>query len=97
MRRLTMRLLENPPATPVLTSRTVQSMHDVSKPSDARALDELVAARILQARSGGPHRRRLYVARTVLDLVTVSERRLASTRFDTRVSSPVRNVPRLPG
>lgn len=92
----TMRLLENLPATPVLTTRTVESMYGVSEPAAARALDELATARILQVRSAGAGRRRLHIARAVLDLVTVSERRLASTRFDTRVSEPVRNVPRLP-
>ena len=32
----------------------------------------------------------------LLDLVTVAERRLASTRFDTRESPPVRPVPARP-
>lgn len=82
------------PATPVLTSATVQRIHGVSHVAADRALSELVAADILQARD----RRgvRYYQARDVLDLVTVTERRLASTKFDTRTSPPVRSVPATP-
>lgn len=39
---------------------------------------------------------RAYVAREVLDLVTLSERALASTRFDTRDAPPNRGVPARP-
>lgn len=92
----TVRLLHSLAATPVLTTRTVESMHGVSENAAARALDELVASSILRTRSAGRGSRRYYIASAVLDLLTVSERRLASTRFDTRTSPPVRNVPRLP-
>lgn len=82
------------PATPVLTSATVQRIHSVSHVAADRALGELTAAGILQARE----RRgvRYYHARDVLDLVTQTERRLASTRFDTRTSPPARPVPARP-
>ncbi len=79
------------PATPVLTSATVQRIHGVTHVAADRALAELVAAGILQA-----HERRgvrYYQARDVLELVTVTERRLASTKFDTRISPPARPVP----
>lgn len=79
------------PATPVLTSATVQRTHRVTHVAADRALAELVAAGILQA-----HKRRgvrYYQARDVLELVTVTERRLASTKFDTRISPPARPVP----
>jgi len=79
------------PATPVLTSATVQRIHCVTHVAADRALAELVAAGILQA-----HKRRgvrYYQARDVLELVTVTERRLASTKFDTRISPPARPVP----
>lgn len=79
------------PATPVLTSATVQRTHGVTHVAADRALAELVAAGILQA-----HKRRgvrYYQARDVLELVTVTERRLASTKFDTRISPPARPVP----
>ena len=82
------------PATPVLTSATVQRIHGVSHVAADRALAELVAADILH-----PHERRgvrYYQARDVLDLVTVTERRLASTKFDTRASAPIRAVPARP-
>lgn len=82
------------PATPVLTSATVQRIHGVSHVAAGRALAELVAATILH-----PHERRgvrYYRARDVLDLVTVTERRLASTKFDTRTSRPIRPVPARP-
>lgn len=83
------------PATPVLTSATVQRIHRVSHVAAGRALDELVAAKILE-----PHERRgqrYYQASDVLDLITITERRLASTKFDTRTSPPVRPVPARPG
>lgn len=82
------------PATPVLTSATVQRIHDVSHVAADRALAELVASDILH-----PHQRRgvrYYQARDVLDLITVTERRLASTKFDTRASAPIRAVPAQP-
>lgn len=82
------------PATPVLTSATVQRIHGVSHVAADRALAELATAHILH-----PHERRgvrYYQARDVLDLVTVTERRLASTKFDTRTSPPARPVPARP-
>lgn len=87
-------ILRDLPATPVLTSATVQRIHRVSHVAADKALAELVAARILH-----PHERsgvRYYQARDVLDLVTVTERRLASTKFDTRASRPIRPVPAPP-
>lgn len=82
------------PATPVLTSATVQRIHQVSHVAAGRALDELVAAKILQThvRRG----QRYYQANDVLDLITTTERRLASTKFDTRTSPPMRPVPARP-
>lgn len=82
------------PATPVLTSATVQRIHKVSHVAADRALAELVSADILHM-----HERRgvrYYQARDVLNLVTVTERRLASTKFDTRTSPPSRPVPARP-
>lgn len=87
-------ILRDLPATPVLTSATVQRIYQVSHVAADRALAELVAAKILasHARRGiGYHQ-----AFDVLDLITVTERRLASTKFDTRASGPVRPVPAHP-
>jgi Fic family protein len=89
------RLLDVLPEAPVLTARTVQRLLDVSHPAARGALEELADARIL-------HRKRVdrgttgYLARPVFDLLTLTERRLASTRWDTRQSPPNRSVPARP-
>lgn len=83
------------PATPVLTVATVQRIHGVSHVAAGRALDELSEAGILTRKSIAPGRH-AYVADDVLDLVTWAERRLASTRFDTREAPPHEGVARAP-
>jgi Fic family protein len=91
----TARLLGLLPELPVLTARTVQRTLDVSFPSARQALEELADAGIL-------HRKQVergttgYLAREVFDLLTFAERRLASTRWDTRESKPSRPVPGMP-
>jgi Fic family protein len=91
----TAKLLDLLPAAPVLTSNSVQRIVGLSPKAALDALAELQAAGILSRRSigGGAH---AYLADELLDLLTVAERRLASTKFDTRVSPPVRPVPALP-
>ncbi|AXE37739.1 Fic family protein [Acidipropionibacterium virtanenii] len=91
----TARVLEDLPGTPVLTAATVERIHGVSAMAAGRALGELEEAGILKSGSAG-RRRRAYWAPDVLDLITATERRLASTRFDTRASSPNRQVPARP-
>ncbi|XVX20573.1 Fic family protein [Actinomycetota bacterium] len=88
-------ILADLPATPILTPQTAHRIHDVSRPAAAKALDELHAAGILEKRSIGPGRQ-AYAASDVLEMITWAERRLASTRFDTRVSPPQRGVPAAP-
>lgn len=88
-------ILDDLPSTPVLTSATVERIHQVSAAAASKALTELEAAGILHSRSAGP-RTRAYLALDVLDLITRTERQLASTRFDTRVSPPNRAVPASP-
>ena len=87
-------ILRDLPATPVLTSATAQRIHEVSHVAADRALAELVDAGILtvQERRGT----RYFQARDIVDLITYAERRLASTRFDTRVSPPNRQAPARP-
>jgi hypothetical protein len=85
------RLLQQLPEAPIVTARTL----DVSFPAASSALDELHRAGILdtkQVERGAT----AYIAREVLDLITLTERALASTKFDTRVSVPNRPVPDRP-
>lgn len=80
------------PEAPLMTSTTVRRMIDVSIPSAHNALEELADAMIVT-------RRKLdrgatgYFSSEVFDLLTFAERRLASTRWDTRLSRPNRPTP----
>lgn len=91
----TAHILDALPSAPVLTVKTVAALFDVSGKAAAAALDELENADILSTRSIG-RGARAYLADDLLDLITVAERRLASTRFDTRESAPNRPVPARP-
>ncbi|GAB3707461.1 Fic family protein [Mariniluteicoccus flavus] len=88
-------ILADLPSTPVLTATTVRRIHGVSAVAAGRALIELQEAGILDSRSAG-RGIRAYAATDVLDLVTVAERQLASTKFDTRARLPGRPVPAAP-
>ena len=90
------RILSGLPGTPVLTIQTASRIYGVSRTAASRGLETLRSAGILTTESIGVNRR-AYTARSVLDTITWAERRLASTRFDTRVSIPVRAVPARPG
>ncbi len=89
------RLVELLPEMPVMTTRTVQRLLELSFPSARAAVEELAEGGILA-------RRRIdrgttgYLATEVFDLLTFAERRLASTRWDARRSGPVRAVPARP-
>lgn len=91
----TAKLLEQLPQTPVLTARSVQRSLGVSHPAARAALEELAEARVLSPRqvSRGTTG---YLADDVFALLTTTERRLASTRFDTRAAAPRRPVPARP-
>jgi Fic family protein len=85
------RLLKQLPEAPVVTAKTLSRILAVSFPAASAALDELRQAGIVQTKSierGAT----AYLAREVLDLITVTERTLASTKFDTRASAPNRPV-----
>lgn len=86
------RLLAELPEAPVLTATTLARILGVSFPAANAALDELRQAGVLHSKSI-ERGTRAYVAREVLDLVTLAERELASTKFDTRISPPSRPVP----
>lgn len=89
------RLLVHLPEAPVITATTLARILDVSFPAASSALDELKQAGILTTKSI-ERGAKAFVAREVLDLVTLSERALASTHFDTQVSPPNRGVPARP-
>ncbi|WP_244313127.1 Fic family protein [Microbispora hainanensis] len=89
------RLLDLLPAVPVVTARTVQSLLEITHPAARQALEELAGAGILHPKQVERNTRG-YSAREVFDLLTLTERRLAGTRWDTRESSPRRMVPARP-
>lgn len=91
----TFQILKRLAGSPVLTVKTASRIHHISRQKAFDALSQLRDAGILSARQIA-RGTTAYIADDVLDLVTLSERVLASTKFDTRVSPPVRGVPALP-
>lgn len=89
------KLLTALPEMPVVTGATLANILAVSYPAASQALEELRQAGILSVKSI-ERGTQAYLAREVLDLITLSERALASTQFDTRVSAPHRAVPAVP-
>ena len=91
----TARLLQLLSEAPVMTTRTVRRILGVSFPAARSALEELADAGVLRRKSVDRGTTG-YVAREVLALVGLAERRLASTQFDTRASQPHAGAPALP-
>ncbi len=89
------RLLDLLPEAPLVTAATLCRLLGVSAPAAHKALDELTDAGILTRRALDRGTRG-YFAQDVFDLLTFAERRLASTRWDTRRSAPDRPVPAAP-
>lgn len=89
------RILRRLAGTPVLTVKTASQIYGLSVQNASEALTQLADAGIFSTRSIA-RGTTAFIANEVLDLVTLSERQLASTQFDTRVSKPVRQVPRFP-
>ncbi len=89
------RLVEILPEAPLVTTTTVRRMLNVSAPAAYKAVEELAEAGIVSRKSLARGTTG-YFARDVFDLLTFAERRLASTRWDTRQSPPSRPVPALP-
>jgi hypothetical protein len=83
------------PEAPVLTATTLSNILGVSLPAAGSALDEFEGAGILTTKAI-QYGARAYIAGEILDLVTVSERALASTQFDTRVAALHDGVSALP-
>ena len=90
-----MRLLPLLPEAPVLTTQSAQRLMNLSFPAARAALEDLAEAQIL-SRKQVDRGTTAYLARDVFDLLTSTERRLASTRWDTRESSPRRPTPARP-
>lgn len=91
------RILNGLPAHPLLTTATVDRLYDVKATNAKKALESLESAGILRSKVVGRNSLKGYYADELFDLVTMAERRLASTRFDTRISPPNgRGVPELP-
>jgi Fic family protein len=89
------RLIEILPEAPVVTVNTARKMLDISGPAAYRAVEELADSGVL-ARKKLDRGTVGYLARDVFDLLTFAERRLASTRWDTRKSPPSRPAPAIP-
>lgn len=85
------RLLAQLPEAPVVTAATLARILDVSVQAAKAALDELRDAGILHTKSI-ERGTSAYLCREVLDLITLTERALASTKPDTRASAPNRPV-----
>lgn len=88
-------ILNELPGTPVLTPATVARIHGVSPQAAHTALETLREADVLETASIG-RGKRAFLSTDLLNLISVAERRLASTRFDTRLSPPNRQVPARP-
>jgi hypothetical protein len=89
------RLLSALPEAPLVTARTVQRLLGTSHPAARKAAEELADAGIL-VRKQVEQNTTGYLARDVFDLLTVTERRFGSTRWDTQESAPARPVPARP-
>lgn len=85
-------ILDSLPGTPVLTTSTVTRVHGVTATAAQNALAQLTEYGILETISIG-RAQRAYVSLDVLELVTRSERAMASRDFDTASSPPTRPVP----
>lgn len=83
-----MLILSQLPEYPVLTIASAAKFFGISLSAAERALSSLAATAILHTKSVSASGTRGYVANDVIELINLAERRLASTRFDTRLSPP---------
>lgn len=91
------KLLNGLPAHPILTTRSVERMYGIKPANGRKALENLKEAGILRAKVIGKHGAVGYYADDILTLITLADRKLASSRCDTRLSPPVgRAAPELP-
>lgn len=87
----TSRLLDRLAELPLFTVQTVMDVLGVSDVAARAAAEELTAAGIVSRRRLGSTSG--YFAGEVFQLLNITERRIASTKWDTRESPPSRNVP----
>ena len=87
------RLIEALPAAPILTASTAAALIDRSFQAAGQAIDRLAGAGVLAQVNAG-RRNRTFEAPELIEAFTALERQLASPAGDTRVSEPVRRVPR---
>ncbi len=87
------RLIDALPAAPMLTTTTAAQLIGRSFQATAHAVERLREAGVLVQVNVG-RRNRAFEAPELIEAFTALERRLASPRGDTRVSAPVRRVPR---
>ena len=88
-------LIDALPAAPVLTTSTAAELVGRSFQAASLAVDRLVGAGVLVQVNIG-RRNRAFEAHELVDEFTAFERSLASPEGDTRISTPVRRVPRRP-
>ena len=86
-------LIEALPAAPVLTTSTAAELIGRSFQAASQAINQLMEARVLAQVTVG-RRNRIFEAPELIEAFTALERQLASPEGNTRVSRPVRNVPR---
>jgi hypothetical protein len=86
-------LISSLPAVPVLTVSTGADLIHRSFQAVSQGIDRLVGAGVLKQINVG-RRNRAFEAPELIDAFTAFERQLASPEGDTRVSAPVRAVPR---
>lgn len=85
-------ILDSLPGTPVLTTATATRVHGITATAAQNALGQLEGYGILERIAIG-RGRHAFVSLDVLDLITRSERAMASHDFDTAASPPTRPVP----
>jgi len=88
-------LLDQLPATPLVTARGVERLFGVTYNAANSAIEVMVSAGILTKTRAG-RRNRAFEARELVDAFTDLERQMASLDDDTRISEPVRDVPSTP-
>ena len=86
------KMLDVLPKLPALTVDVAAQLTGTSGTSAHNALEYLAEAGVLDQRSVGKGKRG-FVCNDIFELLNATQRKWASTRFDTRISAPNRPVP----